>query len=82
MNGNVGIFSSLSATAGTGILFADYARFVSKCVERRRGSALIQGIVDDLDDLKELVNDLWMIHDGYADVDGEERLTDEGEDED
>ncbi|KAK1222748.1 mtDNA inheritance, partitioning of the mitochondrial organelle [Marasmius sp. AFHP31] len=82
MNGNVGIFSSLSATAGTGTLFADYARFVSKCVEQRRGSALTHGLVDDLDDLRELANDLWTIRDGYDDVEVEEPSTDGGEDDD
>ncbi|KAL0570525.1 mtDNA inheritance, partitioning of the mitochondrial organelle [Marasmius crinis-equi] len=84
VNSNVGIFSSLSVTPEMGTLFADYARFVSKCIEQRRGSTLIRGIVDDMDELKQLVNDLWTIHDGYADSELEDSsagdMLDEDED--
>ncbi|KAG7086082.1 hypothetical protein E1B28_003598 [Marasmius oreades] len=64
--GPVGIFSSLSVSPAISSIFADYARFVSKCVEQRRGW------VEDHDGLKELVNDLWTIHDGYVDMEGKE----------
>ncbi|KII83792.1 hypothetical protein PLICRDRAFT_119052 [Plicaturopsis crispa FD-325 SS-3] len=55
--------SSLSIGAsGTRSLFSAYATLAEDCVRRRRPDAGF-----DLDDLKELGNDLWTIHDGFAD---------------
>ena len=62
---SVSVFTSLSVTSGLPCLFEHYARFAQECVNRRN-SAYLYGIVDDWDDIKELVNDLWTIHDGYG----------------
>ncbi|KAF9257995.1 tubulin nucleotide-binding domain-like protein [Marasmius fiardii PR-910] len=71
----LGIFSSLVVSPTIGSIFADYARFVSKCVQDRRGEGADDR--DGLDELKEVVNDLWTIHDGYVDLG--ERPNDDGD---
>lgn len=42
-----------------------YATFVEDLVKHRSGVDAIIGL--DLDDLKDLGNDLWTIHDNYSD---------------
>lgn len=54
-------------------MFADYAKVAQTCVDRRK-IGILPGLVDSLDDIKELVNDLWTIHDGYS-----ERSVDESD---
>ncbi|KAJ7162919.1 mtDNA inheritance protein Dml1 [Mycena filopes] len=54
------LFSSLSATTGTADLFAGYARFLDDSV-RRKISVEDAGI--DLDELGDLANDFWTLHD-------------------
>jgi hypothetical protein len=44
-------------------MFEDYAIFTDKCINRRTPIALIDV---SLDDLKDLANDLWTIHDNFS----------------
>lgn len=57
-------YSSLSASANTAKVLEKYASFIEDCV-RRRGSA-ITSIDISSDDLTELVNDLWTMHDNSS----------------
>jgi len=54
------LFSSIGATSGTADLFAGYARFLDASV-RRKISLEDAGI--DLDELGDLANDFWTLHD-------------------
>ncbi|KAJ3806431.1 Misato segment II tubulin-like domain-containing protein [Lentinula aff. lateritia] len=67
------LFTTLSANSRTAEMFADYAKVAQTCVDRRK-IGILPGLVDSLDDIKELVNDLWTIHDGYL-----ERSVDESD---
>ncbi|KAK7455816.1 mtDNA inheritance, partitioning of the mitochondrial organelle [Stygiomarasmius scandens] len=57
--------SSLSSTSETANFFAAYAKYVDRCIERRKSGEQVSGI-DEPDVLKELANDLWTMHDGYG----------------
>ncbi|KAJ7268065.1 Misato segment II tubulin-like domain-containing protein [Mycena rebaudengoi] len=78
--GSISLFSSVGATAGTANLFLTYTKFLEDCV-RRKSSIHETGI--EIDEMADLVNDLWTLHDnagGAADASSD---TDEhGEDED
>ncbi|SJL14424.1 uncharacterized protein ARMOST_17881 [Armillaria ostoyae] len=66
----VEMFSSVSTSSGTARMFADYAKFVDSTLRRRT-----LGVVsDEIDDLKELANDLWTVHDNFSTDDDEESL--------
>lgn len=45
-------------------MFEGYAIFIDKCISRRTTS--IASIDVSLDDLKELANDLWTMHDNSS----------------
>ncbi|KIK50577.1 hypothetical protein GYMLUDRAFT_182599 [Collybiopsis luxurians FD-317 M1] len=62
---SIASFSMLSTDTSTAEAFADYARFIQICIDRRR-TGILTGKIETLDDMKELVNDLWTIHDGYS----------------
>lgn len=57
--------SSLATTSATASLFSNYATFIEKCVKRKTDT----GTGVEFDDLKDLTNELWTLHDDY--VDGE-----------
>ncbi|KAJ3824552.1 Misato segment II tubulin-like domain-containing protein [Lentinula raphanica] len=59
-------FTSLRANSGTATMVAEYAKYAQACVDRRK-TGLLPGLIETLDDVKELVNDLWTIHDAYSD---------------
>ncbi|KAK0472500.1 mtDNA inheritance protein Dml1 [Armillaria novae-zelandiae] len=68
-------FSSVSTSSGTARMFADYAKFVDSTLRRRT-----LGVVsDEIDDLKELANDLWTVHDNFS-TDGDEESLKSGPD--
>lgn len=56
--------SFLSASRNLPTLFEGYAVFIDKCVSRRTTS--LTSIDVSLDDLKELANDLWTLHDNSS----------------
>jgi len=56
--------SSLSTSSNLTALFEDYAVFIDKCIKRRTTS--LTAIDISLDDLKELANDLWTMHDNSS----------------
>ena len=58
-------YTSISTSSATSTMFKDYALFTDKCINRRTSSALID---ISLDDLKDLANDLWTIHDNFSEV--------------
>lgn len=50
-------------------LFRDQARLIQRCIQRRTSAVTHIGL--DIDELKELGNDLWGIHDNFSgDTDG------------
>jgi hypothetical protein len=55
--------TSLATTASTGELFKGYALFIEQAAKR---PGLVTLCRSEIDDLKELSNDLWSIHDNYA----------------
>ncbi|KAJ3800617.1 Misato segment II tubulin-like domain-containing protein [Lentinula aff. detonsa] len=59
------LFSSLSTSSSTAEMFSEYATYLQACVDRRK-TGILPGLVETSDDIKELVNDLWTIHDGYS----------------
>jgi len=63
---SVGAFSYLSSSSNTSLFVDGYARTVDACVNRRTSSVLTFGL--SLDDLKELANDLWTIHDNASEA--------------
>ena len=58
------VSSSLSTSKNLTALFEGYAMFIDKCVSRRTTS--LSSIDVSLDDLKELANDLWTMHDNSS----------------
>lgn len=62
------VFSSLSLSSGTGKLFKKYAQFVDSTVRRRRDILMSD---EERDDMKELANELWTVHDNLAEDDGD-----------
>lgn len=61
---NVKLYSSLSTTSRMTAVFASYAMVVGECIKHR------PPIGFDIDELKELQNELWIIADGYGDTGG------------
>ncbi|KAF5368284.1 hypothetical protein D9757_010517 [Collybiopsis confluens] len=57
--------TTLSTSTGTASMLADYAKFIQTCVDRGK-TGILAGKIESMDDMKELVNDLWTIHDGYS----------------
>ncbi|KAG7443782.1 mtDNA inheritance protein Dml1 [Guyanagaster necrorhizus] len=69
-------FSSVSTSSGTARMFADYAKFVDSTLRRRTLDVVVP---DDIDDLKELANDLWTVCDSLSkESEEEESGTDSG----
>ncbi|EPQ55584.1 tubulin nucleotide-binding domain-like protein [Gloeophyllum trabeum ATCC 11539] len=64
--------SSLYATSVTSRLFSSYASFVEDCVKRKKQFKEILGM--EVDEIKELASELWMMHDAYH---GEDEIEDE-----
>jgi len=56
-------YTSISTSSAISTMFEDYAIFTDKCINRRTSVALIDV---SLDDLKDLANDLWTIHDNFS----------------
>jgi protein misato len=56
-------YSSISTSSAISTMFEDYATFTDNCINRRTSVALIDV---SLDDLKDLANDLWTIHDNFS----------------
>lgn len=57
------LFTSVVTGSGTADLFSTYARFVEDCVRRKADV----GVGVDRDELRDLGNDLWTLHDNFAD---------------
>jgi hypothetical protein len=58
------MFSSLSTSSNLTTLLEGYAMFIDQCIKRRTTS--LTAIDISLDDLKELANDLWTMHDNSS----------------
>ncbi|KAF8957165.1 mtDNA inheritance protein Dml1 [Flammula alnicola] len=58
------LYSSISASSNTGKSFEEYALLLDKCVKGRTPS--IASLDISLDDLKELANELWTMHDNAS----------------
>lgn len=58
------MFSSVSTSSGTARLFSAYATAIETCLKRKLSA---QAIGIDGDDLRDLVNDLWTLHDNFDD---------------
>lgn len=61
------LFSSLSTTSSTAKLFSRYATSIETCLSRKFA---LESIGSDADELKELANDLWTLHDNFGDDGG------------
>ncbi|KAF8805003.1 tubulin nucleotide-binding domain-like protein [Phlegmacium glaucopus] len=57
-------YTSISTSSATSELFKSYALFTDKCIKRR--TSAVASIDVSLDDLKDLANDLWTIHDNFS----------------
>jgi len=62
----VSAFSSISTSNGTAKMFSTYAQFIQRT--QRQGSAVYSSVGLEADELRELINDLWTLHDGYEGV--------------
>lgn len=62
-SGSTGILSRLSTTSNLADLFKGHASFVDTSLRRRSAGVMSMGV--DTDELRELVNELWTIHDRY-----------------
>ena len=58
------MFSSISMSKNTSRRFERYATFIDKCTKRQPHMALSMGLTSD--DMRELANDLWSIHDNVG----------------
>lgn len=61
--GNAHMLSRLSTSNGLAHLFKGYASLIDASLRRRTAGVLSMGF--DADDIRELTNDLWIIHDSY-----------------
>jgi hypothetical protein len=68
------LFSSISTTSATAQLFSGYATSIETCLSRKFA---VESIGIDGDELKELANDLWTLHDNFDDG-GSTTLDDDG----
>lgn len=57
-------YTSISTSSATSKMFESYALFTDKCVNHRTSAVTLIDI--SLDDLKDLANDLWTIHDNFS----------------
>ncbi|KAF9041814.1 tubulin nucleotide-binding domain-like protein [Hymenopellis radicata] len=62
------VFSVLSCSSGTAKIFRQYAEFVDTTLKRRRD---ILSLNDERDDMRELANDLWTVHDNICSTEGQ-----------
>ncbi|KAJ7599384.1 mtDNA inheritance protein Dml1 [Mycena floridula] len=62
------LFSTLSVDSSNATMFSDYAVFLGKYIEQQGSGGLSARQDEDLGigEMKELVNDLWTIHDNYT----------------
>ncbi|TFK50599.1 tubulin nucleotide-binding domain-like protein [Heliocybe sulcata] len=79
--GTARCLSSLYSSSATSEIFSVRASFIDDCIKRKRDMAGIVGI--EIDELRELANDLWAMHDAYHDEGdiSEEGLEEEHDDE-
>jgi len=56
--------TSISTSSATSEMFENYAIFTDKCINRRTSAVALIDV--SLDDLKDLANDLWTIHDNFS----------------
>ncbi|TFK37238.1 mtDNA inheritance protein Dml1 [Crucibulum laeve] len=75
------MLSSVAVADATACLFFEQAKFVENCTRTRSSAVISTGI--DIDDLKGLANDLWVIYDNFAEGTSEDKGNDVslGEDE-
>jgi hypothetical protein len=59
------MFSSITTSSQTADLFFEYSTFIENCVKRKSAVHVTVGL--DMDEMKDLVNDLWTLHDNYGD---------------
>ncbi|KAF8639297.1 hypothetical protein AX17_001608 [Amanita inopinata Kibby_2008] len=59
----VAALSSICATSKTSRMFSAYADFVERCL---KSGAIDASVGIDADETRELVNDLWTLHDSYV----------------
>lgn len=60
------LFTRMTTTTETAAMFDAYASLIHNEITRKPG-LVVQSSGLDLDELKELVGDLWTIHDNYHD---------------
>jgi hypothetical protein len=68
------MFSSMATSTRTAKLFAAYAAFATDCVKRNTLGSV------DVDELREIANDLWTLHDNFAEGGNEDLEGGVGED--
>jgi hypothetical protein len=54
------MFSSIATSSQTAELFSTYAAFATDCIKRNALGSV------DVDELREIANDLWTLHDNFA----------------
>jgi hypothetical protein len=57
-------YTSISTSSAISTMFKDYAIFTDKCINRRISTTAVIDV--SLDELKDLANDLWTIHDNFS----------------
>ena len=57
-------YTSISTSSATSETFESYALFIDKCINRRSSAVALMDVSSD--DLKDLANDLWTIHDNFS----------------
>lgn len=60
-------FSSIATSSSSATLLSAYAISIETCLKRR---PVEEAVGIDKDELKELANDLWSLHDNFNDGDG------------
>lgn len=68
------MFSSIASSSSTGTLFSTYAISIEGCLKR---GPIAETVGMDKDELRELANDLWSLHDNFYD-DGGSMPNDDG----
>lgn len=61
--GGVKMLSRLSTSYDLAHMFKDYASFLDTSLRRRTAGIMSMDV--DVDEIRDLVNDLWTIHDRY-----------------
>ncbi|KAJ6554978.1 Misato segment II tubulin-like domain-containing protein [Mycena vulgaris] len=73
------VFASIGATSGTAAFFSGYAIFLEDCTRRK---IAVENAGIDLDEMGDLANDLWTLHDNAGgETDGTSDADVRGEDE-